>query len=381
MNDIRFGIIGCGLMGREFASAVLRWPHLTHTRLRPKIVGVCDTDANARVWFDALNPKYSVSDYRELLSRDDIDAVYCAVPHHLHATIYCDIIRAGKHFMGEKPFGIDFAANQEILGALDEHPRVFARCSSEFPFYPACIQLMRWHREGRFGKILEVRSGIHHCSDLDPNKPINWKRVRRTNGEYGCIGDLAVHAQHVPFQLGFRPETVYAVLTKAVGQRTGPDGALVPCDTWDNACMLCEATDEIGDRFPMRIETKRMAPGATNRWFIEIDGMKASARFSTDDPNAFYYTDAWAREQAWCRLGIGNKPLFPTITGSIFEFGFSDAILQMWAAFLAELGGDQPEFGCFTPEWTRLSHKMNTAALESYKTGRAVCLQGGEKES
>lgn len=29
--EVRFGIIGCGLMGREFASVSMRWLHLTAT--------------------------------------------------------------------------------------------------------------------------------------------------------------------------------------------------------------------------------------------------------------------------------------------------------------------------------------------------------------
>jgi hypothetical protein len=65
---------------------------------------------------------------------------------------------------------------------------------------------------------------------------------------------------------------------------------------------------------------------------------------------------------------MGYTPAVPTITGSIFEFGFSDSILQMWAAFLLELdNGAPPVFGCFTPEETRLSHALQSAALESHR--------------
>ena len=42
---------------------------------------------------------------------------------------------------------------------------------------------------------------------------------------------------------------------------------------------------------------------------------------------------------------------FPTITGDIFEPGFPDCLLQMWAAFLAERAGKlEGKFGCVTPE-------------------------------
>ena len=59
--------------------------------------------------------------------------------------------------------------------------------------------------------------------------------------------------------------------------------------------------------------------------------------------------------------------MIPGITAGIFEFGFPDAILQMWAAFLEELDGRTPPFGCFTPEETRWSHALQTAALVSHR--------------
>ena len=147
-NPVRFGIIGCGLMGREFASAAARWCHLTEEIARPEIVGVCDTNAQARDWFvrNFSSVQYSVDDYHELLSRPDIDAVYCALPHVLHKQVYTDIICAGKHLLGEKPFGIDKAANDAIMAAIAAHPEVIVRCSSEFPYYPACQELIRWIR-------------------------------------------------------------------------------------------------------------------------------------------------------------------------------------------------------------------------------------------
>ena len=44
------------------------------------------------------------------------------MPHNLHREIYCAIIAAGKHLMGEKPFGIDRPANDAILACIAEHP-------------------------------------------------------------------------------------------------------------------------------------------------------------------------------------------------------------------------------------------------------------------
>ena len=112
-RTIRFGIIGCGLMAREFASATQRWAHLPQMEMRPKLVAIADARPSCLCWFQDNLPDVTVAvtDYRDLLASSDVDAVYCAVPHHLHAQIYTDIIAAGKHLLGEKPFGIDLAAN------------------------------------------------------------------------------------------------------------------------------------------------------------------------------------------------------------------------------------------------------------------------------
>src|SRR6516165_10372447 len=132
-KDLRFGIIGLGLMGREFASAAARWIHLSNLDVRPILVAACDANEKAFDWFKANVPtvRFLSRDYHELLQRSDVDAIYCAVPHNLHAPIYCDIIEAGKHLLGEKPFGIDLPANRKILETIEQHPAVLVRCSSE----------------------------------------------------------------------------------------------------------------------------------------------------------------------------------------------------------------------------------------------------------
>lgn len=373
MKNVNFAVIGCGLMGREFASVSMRWLHLLGNIPRPVILAACDLNDDNLNWFRQVpDCKYFYHNYQEMLENPEIEAVYCAVPHHLHAKVYGDVIRAGKHLIGEKPFGVDLEAMKEIKAAMDEHPEVFVRCASEFPFYPAAQQLVKWYREGAFGQIIEAKFTIKHSSDMDLNKPINWKRVKSANGEYGCMGDLGIHTQHLPFRLGFKPQNVSAYLANIAKQRPDKDGNLVPCETWDNAILMCQTTNEAGDVFPMQLEMKRMAPGCTNTVEFEIYGINMSAKFTSDDPNAIRYTQAVGREQAWARLVIGQKTQFPVITGSIFEFGFSDSLLQMFAAFVSELRGLPCSFGCFRPDEAMRSHELLTAALESFETKRIV---------
>jgi predicted dehydrogenase len=378
-RTVRVGIVGGGLMGRELASAAARWIHLADLGVRPQVVAVCDTNPEVLGWYERLDPRPRLlSDYRDLLADGAVEAVYCAVPHHLHRELYTAILRAGKHLLGEKPFGIDLAANTAILREVAARPDLLVRCSSELPFYPGGQRAWRWIAERRYGRVLEVRSLFLHSSDLDPAKPINWKRTARFNGEYGCMGDLGMHALHLPLRAGWYPRNVRAVLTDVFPERPDGKGGTAPCDTWDNAVLLCEV-EAGGHAFPLRVETKRIAPGETNTWVIEVDGTEGSIGYSTKHPKTLRFMDyAPGRPQAWQVLDLGSESAYPHITGGIFELGFADSILQMWAAFLDELAhgrdGMRQPFHCATPEETAQTHRIFTAALESQRTQSVVRL-------
>lgn len=379
MKEVRFGIIGCGLMGREFGSAIARWCHLLDFPARPVLAGICDTNPALHGWYKDNFPsiKVATTDHHDLLKSVDIDAIYCAVPHSLHQPLYIDILRAGKHLLGEKPFGIDLAANRAILEEIARHPKAFVRCSSEFPFFPGAQRVIQAIQENRFGRIVEVNAGLLHSSDLNPDKAINWKRLVEVNGEYGCLGDLGMHALHIPIRAGWKPKRVYAQLNKIVEERPDGKGGRVPCKTWDNGTLSCDVVNPVdGKPFPMTLRIHRIAPGETNTWTIEVLGTKYSARFSTRNPKALQsmaYAPGGA--QAWQEESLGCQAVYKTITGDIFEFGFSDAIVQMWAAFLDELVRGQAPFGCVRPEETLAQHQIFTAALESQRTRKAVAVE------
>ncbi len=373
------GIVGGGLMGRELASAIGRWHHLSDIGMRPHLAAVCDIDASVLAWYERLEPTPRLThDLHDLLSEPGVEVVYCALPHYLHADYCTAILRAGRHLLAEKPFGIDREANRRILREVEAHPDLLVRCSSEMPFYPGGQRVFTWLAERRFGRVLEVRSSFLHSSDLNPDKAISWKRRAQTNGEYGCMGDLGMHAMHLPLRMGWRPHNVRAVLSNVVTTRPDGQGGTAMCDTWDNAVLLCEAEDA-GHVFPLRIETKRIAPGETNTWSIEVDGMAGSVSYSTKQPKTLRWMDYRpGGEQAWQTVDLGAVSAYPTITGEIFETGFSDAILQMWAAFFDELehgrSGMRQPFHCATPQEAAATHELFTAALQAYSTGSTAAV-------
>lgn len=373
MKTVRVGIIGGGLMGREMASAFGRWCALTDIDVQPELVAVADLVEPVRDWFRRVpSCRQITGDYHELLANPEVDVVYVAVPHHLHEQLYIDVVKAGKDLFAEKPFGMDLDSSRRILEACRSSGR-FVRCSSEFPFFPGAQRVMAEARSGRLGRVLEIVSGFHHSSDLDATKPGNWKRFSRNCGEIGVLGDLGMHACHIPLRLGWRPSRLFAQLQKGYPERPDGKGGKVECDTWDNALLNCW-TEIGGQEVPMRLEMKRMAPGETNTWFLEVLGTEGGARYSTKEPKTLWLFEG-GKEQFWKKTDLGFGTPFKAVTGGIFEPGFPDVIQQMWAAFLAERDGSLGDrMGCATPEEAVASQEIFAAALESQRAGQVMKL-------
>ena len=371
MTEVRIAIVGGGLMGRELAVVCGRWMSLVDHPVRPRIVAVADPSPAAREWFGRLDDRIRlVEDWRALLDDDGIDVFYLAVPHDLHEELYVAMAKAGRDFLGEKPFGIDLAAAHRIVDAI-EASGSFVRASSEMPFYPGAQRAYRYAASGACGELLDVRSAFLHSSDIDRAKPINWKRRVATCGAIGVMGDLGLHVAHVPLRLGWTPQTVVALLDDVVTERPGPDGTPVPCDTWDNALLACRVPQD-SRQFTMLWETRRIAPGHMNSWAFEAIGMDGGVRFSTRSPATLSRFTRRDGEQVWEDVQPGNASVWPSITGGIFEFGFTDALLQMWASYLAERAGALGDrFGCATPREALDSHRVFAAALESNASGAA----------
>ena len=370
---VRIGIIGGGLMGREAASAFARWFALADFPVRAELTAVCDLQPKLLDWFRQVpGVRRITTNHRELLADPEVDAVYVAVPHHLHESIYLDVLRAGKDLLAEKPFGIDLAAARRIR---DEAVRLgrFVRVSSEFPFLPGAQRVHQLAASGALGRIISVKAGFLHSSDLDPDKPINWKRQTQFCGDIGVMGDLGLHVAHVPLRLGWKPSALYAQLQKIYTTRPNAKGERIPCDTWDNAILHGTATIG-GQPVPLTLEMKRMAPTETNTWYLEILGTDRGARYSTKEPKTLW-TYRRDSEQWWEKTDLGFGLPFRTITGGIFEPGFPDVLMQMWAAFLAERAGLlDGRFGCATPDEAVSSHELWAAALDSHRDQRVVSL-------
>ncbi len=360
-------------MGREVASVFGRWFALQNYPIRAELVAVCDLQPLLLDWFRQVpTVRHFVTDVSELVALPDVDVIYAAVPHHLHEDVYLSVLRGGKDLLAEKPFGIDLASARRIRDEAKKLGR-FVRVSSEFPFLPGAQRAINLVRTGAIGRPIEARCAFLHSSDLDPNKPINWKRQSATCGEAGVMNDLGLHVAHLPIRLGWRVRSIFAQLQKIYPQRPDGKGGMAACDTWDNATVHCTA-DILGSSTPLTLEMKRLAPSETNTWIFELLGTDRGVRFSTKEPKTLW-SFRRDKEQWWEKTDLGFQMPFPTITGAIFEPGFPDILMQMWAAYLAERAGKlDTRFGCATPDEAVTQHEFWAAALSSQKNQSIVAL-------
>ena len=135
-KKIGVGIIGGGLMGREIAAALRRWPALIDHPAEPELVAVCDINPAALEFFERIDTvQLTTTDHHELLVDPRVDVVYIAVRHDLHERLYVDTVRAGKALLADLdladlklgPRGVPLAgclAAEDVADDRDREARV-----------------------------------------------------------------------------------------------------------------------------------------------------------------------------------------------------------------------------------------------------------------
>ena len=108
----RYGVIGTGAMGRSHIEVVANIDGA-------EVVALADPFADSRTaavaMFETDVPAYA--DHRELLDKEELDAVIIATPNWTHADIVCDALEAGLHVLGEKPMSATIAECNRVLQA------------------------------------------------------------------------------------------------------------------------------------------------------------------------------------------------------------------------------------------------------------------------
>lgn len=175
-DSLAIGLIGVGGRCKHLLRALRKIPNV-------QVAGVCDVwDANLADGKRAADDKaFATKDYRELLDRQDIDAVLIATPDHWHAPLTVAACAAGKDVYVEKPLTHDLGEGAAVIDAQNRYQRVVqvGMQQRSMPQYQQARQLIQ---SGAIGDVHKVhmtwnRNGDRAKRPPDDIKPasVDWK--------------------------------------------------------------------------------------------------------------------------------------------------------------------------------------------------------------
>ena len=151
-DRINLGIIGCGGLGNVSLNICSSRPDVV-------VTAACD------VWKDRLDPvlaKFGNSctgytDFRELLQREDLDAVIIATPAHWHAVMAIAAAEAGKDIYLQKPMTMHVGESLAVRNAVKKH-KVICQVGTQIHASENYRRVVELIRSGNLGAISSVRT-------------------------------------------------------------------------------------------------------------------------------------------------------------------------------------------------------------------------------
>lgn len=243
MSALGVGISGIGWCASEHIKAFVKNPHTTVRLLHGR--DEARVRANlARYGVDVPAARFTKR-YEDLLESDAVDIVSITTPNHLHADQAVAAARAGKHFVLEKPTGLD---TRELVAIRDAVRKARVRTIVSFELhYNPYLRFVHWLRaSGRLGRIRFAR--VQYLSRVtDSYAGWKWVRTRKSGRSHllaaGChavdalrwcsgLEPIAVSAFHTRFTRGYQwPTTIVANLEmegQAVGHVTSSTDFMLP---------------------------------------------------------------------------------------------------------------------------------------------------------
>ena len=371
MKTIKIGIIGWGFMGRTHAHALRAMPlFYPGAGFRAEIAGICSRRLEkAREAAEELNVPYYTDDYRQLLAREEIDAVSVCTPNALHEEIALAALKAGKHLYIDKPLA-DTAQGARRIADQAEKSGVFTRMVFNNRYLPVTLRARELVDQGRIGRVLSFEGRYLHSGSIDPNKPIGWKQTLQG----GVLLDLGSHVLDLITWLCGYPEAVFCAQRTLYDTRPTREGGATRDLSDDQTLMLLRLPGGAMGQ----VEASKIATGANDELTVEIRGEKGALAFDLMQPNYLRFYDTTRPEAP---LGgergfqwIETVARYPAPGGTFLppknSIGWDRGHLHCYYTFLDCLArGAAPDNG--VGEGARLQMLMERAA-QSAAQGRWV---------
>lgn len=311
MNEVRVGMIGYKFMGKAHSHAYRDLSMFFPSAPRPVMKAICGRNREgveqARSQFGW---EMAVTDWRELVSRDDIDLIDINAPSDAHKEIAVAAAKAGKHLFCEKPLALTLADAREMLAAA-EAAGVKHMIGFNYRFAPAVRLAKKLVEEGRLGRIYHFRAFFLQDWIVDPDFPLVWRLDKNVAGS-GAHGDLGAHLIDMAHYLVGDITEVVGMSETFIKQRPlpssmtglsakgGKDAPKGPVTVDDATLFLARFESGALGSF----EATRFAPGHRCTNSFEINGSRGSVKFDFERMNELqvYFTDDAADVQGFRRV-------------------------------------------------------------------------------
>lgn len=301
MAKVNIGMVGYKFMGKAHSNAYRVLPMFFPNSVAPEMKVICGRDAvaleQARKQFGWQE---AVTDWRELLTRDDVDLIDINAPSDAHKEIAVAAAKAGKHLFCEKPLALTLSDAREMLEEA-EAAGVKHMVGFNYRFAPAVQLAKKLIDEGRIGKIYHFRGQFLQDWIMDPQFPLVWRLQKEIAGS-GSLGDLGAHVIDMArFLVGefdevigmsdtFIKERPIATAMTGLSASGGSESTEMGQVTVDDATLIMArfANGALGS-----IEATRFAGGHRCTNGFEINGSKGSIIFDFERMNELqvYFND------------------------------------------------------------------------------------------
>ncbi len=306
MSDTRelgIGLVGYAFMGAAHSQAWRTAPAFFDLPLTPRLRAICGRDEAAATAVAKRFGWESVeTDWRALLTRDDIDVIDVCTPGNTHAEIAVAALEAGKHVMCEKPLANTVAEAEAMSAAATEAAKHGVRAMVGFTYRraPAVSFARQLVASGRIGQIRHVRGQYLQDWLTDENAPMSWRLDKSLAGS-GALGDIGAHViDMAQFVTGSSITSVNGLMetfvttrplageSATLGGTSSADAERGPVTVDDAAAFTARFADGAIGVF----EATRFATGRKNALRLEVNGTLGSIAFDFEDMNVLELFDA-----------------------------------------------------------------------------------------
>jgi predicted dehydrogenase len=181
VTPIRWGILGTGGIARAFATALLDTPGAQLAAVGSR------TLASAQEFARSFGSPRCYGSYQGLADAPDIDILYIATPHPLHAPNALMALGAGKAVLCEKPFTMNLREAEQVV-ALARAKQLFLMEAMWTRFMPALAEVRSIIDSGLLGQVTQVHADFGFAAPHDPAHRVNQRALGG-----GALLDLGIY--------------------------------------------------------------------------------------------------------------------------------------------------------------------------------------------